>query len=68
MMQEYRANKLRTALDIVRRIENWPTALALRLWRRRVAGRREPARDPGDPRRRERREERGDEPWLRLHH
>ena len=35
MMQEYRANKLRTALDIVRRIENWPTALALRLWRHR---------------------------------
>jgi FkbM family methyltransferase len=34
-MQEYRANKLRTALDIVRRIENWPTALALRLRRHR---------------------------------
>jgi FkbM family methyltransferase len=31
----YRRNKLRTIIEIVRRIENWPTAIALRLFRRR---------------------------------
>jgi FkbM family methyltransferase len=34
-MHEYRSNKLRTVLDIVRLIENWPTALGLRLFRKR---------------------------------
>jgi FkbM family methyltransferase len=32
---EYRRNKLRTTLEIVRRIENWPTAIGLRVFRRR---------------------------------
>lgn len=31
----YRHNKVRTVIEIVRRIENWPTAIALRLFRRR---------------------------------
>src|ERR1017187_10155072 len=31
----YRRNKLRTVMEIVRRIENWPTAIALRLFRKR---------------------------------
>lgn len=31
----YRRNKVRTIIEIVRRIENWPTAVALRLFRRR---------------------------------
>jgi FkbM family methyltransferase len=35
-MHEYGGNKLRTVLDIVRLIENWPTALGLRLWRQRA--------------------------------
>lgn len=30
-MQEYRSNKLKTAWEICRRIENWPTAWGLRL-------------------------------------
>lgn len=34
-MQEYRSNKIRTAAEIVRRIENWPAAFAMRLSRRR---------------------------------
>jgi len=34
-MQTYGSNKLKTACDIVRRIDNWPTALGLRLRRRR---------------------------------
>jgi FkbM family methyltransferase len=29
-MQEYRSNKLKTAADIVARIDNWPTAFAMR--------------------------------------
>lgn len=29
-MQEYRSNKLQTATDIVRRIDNWPTAFGMR--------------------------------------
>lgn len=33
---EYRRNKLRTVLQIVRRIENWPTAIGLRIFRRRA--------------------------------
>lgn len=33
MPTQYRHNKIRTALDIVRRIENWPTAVAMRLRR-----------------------------------
>jgi FkbM family methyltransferase len=32
-MQEYRSNKLKTAWEICRRIENWPTAWGLRLRR-----------------------------------
>src|SRR5436190_21138437 len=32
-MQSYRRNKLRTVLQIVRGIENWPTALELRMRR-----------------------------------
>ena len=34
-MQHYGSNKLKTALDITRQIENWPTAFDLRLRRRR---------------------------------
>lgn len=34
-MQEYGSNKLKTALEIVQRIENWPTAFDLRLRRHR---------------------------------
>lgn len=34
-MQEYRRNKLKTALDIVKQIENWPAAFDLRLRQRR---------------------------------
>jgi FkbM family methyltransferase len=34
-MHEYRSNKLRTVFDTVRLIENWPTALGLRLFRHR---------------------------------
>lgn len=34
-MSSYRRNKLKTALDIYRQIENWPTGLALRLHKKR---------------------------------
>jgi FkbM family methyltransferase len=33
-MQDYRHNKIKTAFDIARRIENWPTAYEMRLWRK----------------------------------
>lgn len=33
-MHEYGSNKIRTVLDSIRRIENWPTAIDLRLRRR----------------------------------
>lgn len=33
-MQEYRSNKLRTAIDIVQRIDNWPTAFGMRFDRK----------------------------------
>jgi FkbM family methyltransferase len=33
-MQPYGSNKLKTALDIVRRIDNWPTAIGLRMRKR----------------------------------
>lgn len=32
----YRRNKIRTVLEIIRRIRNWPTALALRIFRNRT--------------------------------
>jgi FkbM family methyltransferase len=34
-MSEYSHNKFRTILEIVRRVENWPTAITLRLFRNR---------------------------------
>lgn len=37
-MQTYRANKLRTALQIMRHIHNWPTAVGMRLSRHRRSG------------------------------
>ena len=32
----YRRNKVRTVLEIIRQIENWPTAIGLRVFRRRL--------------------------------
>lgn len=37
-MQDYRANKLRTVFQIMRRIHNWPTAVGMRLSRHRRTG------------------------------
>lgn len=36
-MQKYGKNKLRTISEIVRDIENWPTAIGMRVWRNRYA-------------------------------
>lgn len=35
-MAQYRHNKLKTAWEIMQRIENWPTAFGMRIWQRRT--------------------------------
>jgi len=39
-MGEYKRNKIKTVWEIIQRIENWPTALAMRLFRSQRAGMR----------------------------